>query len=92
MPGKFAGLKLRQREAAYIDEGHSAGEALAALLGERRRSAAKDEKARGGGLTVSQHPQEGKEVGTALYLVEDHQPGQGEQGQRGIAEAGEVIR
>jgi len=91
-PGEVVGVQFTQGKACHVNEGHAAGEAVAALLEELRRGAAEDKKTRGRRRAVGKHTEQGEEVGPALDLVEDDQPLQRAQGQFWIAETGQINR
>jgi hypothetical protein len=79
--GQRVGSQFRQREPGHIDERHPARKAFAALLDQDGRSAAENEKARGGARPIREDTEHGKEIGPALHLVKNHQAGQRPQDQ-----------
>jgi hypothetical protein len=88
--GRLVRPGLAQRESGEIDEGDAAGERLGRLPQHFRRSAAEHQKAGGTRLAVGEHPQDGKQIGPALHLVEHHEPAEISQGLHGLGENREV--
>ena len=66
------------------------GEGLRALPNQVARGTAEDEKAGWGGVAVDQDPQDGKEVGPSLDLVDDDEAVERIEGQPGCGQALDV--
>jgi hypothetical protein len=91
-PGQLTAAQFREGKTRHVDERHAAGEALAALLDERRRSAAENEETRRRARAVCQYAQQREQVGPTLHLVENHEAAQATQHQLRVGEASEVGR
>jgi hypothetical protein len=72
--------------------GDSTGEALGALLQQISRRAAEHEKVRWPAGPVGEHPQDGKQIGPPLDLVEHDQTAQRLERQLRLGETGKVPR